>query len=170
MDCTALDESYVPDALDAVPAHASAAGMIYSFYGRLSVGNMDPDWLAEGDLPPTFYVYGTEDPFYRQFQQQYDVIRNMGISTGRIVLNGWPHGFGSDGGWVNDYAASPCSGIHSAECDPVVQRGIFGLKIGRNGTNYREPAFQSVDINAGSHIAADAVASKKAHLPLRSTR
>lgn len=69
------------------------------------VGNMDPDWLAEGDLPPTFYVYGTENPFYRQFQQQYDVIRNMGISTGRIVLNGWPHGFGSDGGWVNDYAA-----------------------------------------------------------------
>lgn len=105
MDCTALDESYVPDALDAVPAHASAAGMIYSFYGRLSVGNMDPDWLAEGDLPPTFYVYGTEDPFYRQFQPQYNVIRNMGISTGRIVLNGWPHGFGSDGGRVNDYAA-----------------------------------------------------------------
>lgn len=102
---TALDESYVPDALDAVPAHASAAGMVYSFYGRLSVGNMDPDWLAEGDLPPTFYVYGTEDPFYRQFQQQYDVIRNMGISAGRIVLNSWPHGFGSDGGWVNDYAA-----------------------------------------------------------------
>jgi len=29
----------------------------------------------------------------------------MGISTGRIVLNGWPHGFGSDGGWVKDYAA-----------------------------------------------------------------
>ena len=28
-----------------------------------------------------------------------------------------------------------CSGIHSAECDPVVQRGVFGLKIGRNGTN-----------------------------------
>ena len=29
----------------------------------------------------------------------------MGIPTGRIVLNGWPHGFGSDGGWVTDYAA-----------------------------------------------------------------
>ena len=26
-------------------------------------------------------------------------------------------------------------GIHSAECDPVVQRGVFGLKIGRNDTN-----------------------------------
>ena len=102
---TALDPDYIPDELDAVPAHASAAGMIYSFYGRLSVGNMDANWLAEGNLPPTFYVYGTEDPFYRQFQQQYDAIRGMGIPTGRIVLNGWPHGFGSDGGWVNDYAA-----------------------------------------------------------------
>ena len=102
---TALDERYVPDELDEVPAHASAAGMIYSFYGRLSVGNMDPDWLAEGDLPPTFYVYGTEDPFYNQFERQYKVLQGMGISTGRIVLNGWPHGFGSDGGWVKDYAA-----------------------------------------------------------------
>lgn len=102
---TALDPSYVPDGLDEIPAHVSACGMIYSFYGRLSVGNMDPDWLAEGNLPPTFYVYGTEDPFYRQFEQQYDVIRGMGIPAERIVLNGWPHGFGSDGGWVGDYAA-----------------------------------------------------------------
>ena len=102
---TALDSAYVPDELDAIPAHASAAGMIYSFYGRLSVGNMDSSRLSEGDLPPTFYVYGTEDPFYRQFQQQYDVISGMGIPTGRIVLNGWPHGFGADGGWFKDYAA-----------------------------------------------------------------
>ena len=101
---TALDSSYVPDELDQIPAHASADGMIYSFYGRLSVGNMDPDWLLEGDLPPTFYVYGTEDPFYDQFEEQYDVIRNMGIQTSRIVLNGWPHGFGSDGGWIKQYA------------------------------------------------------------------
>lgn len=41
MTGTALDSRYVPDELDAIPAHASAAGMIYSFYGRLSVGNMD---------------------------------------------------------------------------------------------------------------------------------
>lgn len=101
---TALDSRYVPDELDSIPAHASAAGMIYSFYGRLSVGNMDSRWLSEGDLPPTFYVYGTEDPFYYQFEQQYEVIENMGIKTGRIVLDGWPHGFGSDGGWVKDYA------------------------------------------------------------------
>lgn len=92
------------DELDQIPAHASADGMIYSFYGRLSAGNMDPDWLAEGNLPPTFYVYGTQDPFYDQFEEQYDVLKQMGIPTRRIVLNNWPHGFGSDGGWVKDYA------------------------------------------------------------------
>jgi acetyl esterase/lipase len=99
-----LDKDYTPDELDKIAAHASAAGMIYSFYGRLSVGNMDRNWLEAGNLPPTFYVYGTEDPFYSQFEQQYDVVSGMGIQTDRIVLNGWPHGFGADGGWVKDYA------------------------------------------------------------------
>lgn len=87
---TVLDAAYVPDELDSIPARASAAGMIYSFHGRLSVGNMDPDWLSKGELPPTFYVYGTEAPFYSQFEEQYEVIRNMGIKTKRIVLNHWP--------------------------------------------------------------------------------
>ena len=32
-----LDDSYVPDELDQVSADASACGMIYAFYGRLSV-------------------------------------------------------------------------------------------------------------------------------------
>ncbi|MCM1107017.1 MAG: alpha/beta hydrolase [Blautia sp.] len=104
VDGAALDPGYVPDELDALPAHASADGMIYSFYGRLSVGNMDPEWLAEGSLPPTFYVYGTQDPFYSQFEQQYQVIKDMDIPVSRIVLEGWSHGFGSDGGWVKDYA------------------------------------------------------------------
>ena len=101
---TALDPDYVPDELDAVPAHASAAGMIYSFYGRLSVASMDEAELKAGELPPTFYCYGTEDPFYRQFEAQYDLMQDVGILTKRIVLQDWPHGFGRDGGWVEDYA------------------------------------------------------------------
>lgn len=99
-----LDNKYIPDELDTYPAHASAAGMIYSFYGRLSVGNMDKSWLSTGNLPPTFYVYGTRDPFYSQFESQYEVLSDMGISTKRIVLEDWPHGFGADGGWVKTYA------------------------------------------------------------------
>ena len=35
----------------------------------------------------------------------------------------------------------------------------------RQSANYREPAFQIVGINAGSHIAADDVASKKPTCP-----
>ena len=79
-----LDSTYVPDELDTVLAYASAAGMIYSFYGRLSVGNMDASWLTEGDLPPTFYVYGTEDLFYRQFQFFVHFFRQAGLHD-RIV-------------------------------------------------------------------------------------
>ena len=101
---SSMDPDYVDDSLDRVLAHASACGMIYSFYGRLSVGNMDPQWLRTGNLPPTFYVYGTRDPFYSQFERQYQVIKDIEIETGRIVLNNWPHGFGGDGGWVKDYA------------------------------------------------------------------
>lgn len=101
---TALDPDYVPDELDAIPANASAAGMIYSFYGRLSVASMDAQALKAGDLPPTFYCYGTEDPFYSQFEAQYDLMQEVGVTTKPIVLQDWPHGFGGDGGWVEDYA------------------------------------------------------------------
>jgi acetyl esterase/lipase len=102
---TILDSSYQPDELDEIPAHVSADGMIYSFYGRLSHGTLDRQALAEADLPPTFYVYGTEDPFYSQFEAQYNLLQEMGVAQGRIVLDGWPHGFGGDGGWVKDYAS-----------------------------------------------------------------
>lgn len=103
---TALDPDYAPDALDEVEAHASAAGMVYSFYGRLSVASMDVDALRAGELPPTFYVYGTEDPFYGQFEAQSELLRDdVGVPVRRLVLQDWPHGFGGDGGWVEDYAA-----------------------------------------------------------------
>lgn len=105
VDGTSLDPDYVPDELDAVPAHATACGMIYSFYGRLSVASMDEDALAAGELPPTFYCYGTEDPFYDQFEAQYELMQEVGVSTRRIVLEDWPHGFGGDGGWIEDYGA-----------------------------------------------------------------
>ncbi len=132
---TALDPDYVPDELDQIPAYASAGGMIYSFYGRLSVGNMDPDWLAKGDLPPTFYVYGTEDPFYRQFERQYQVLKDMGIPVSRIVLEGWPHGFGSDGGWVKDYAAWLESVFALNDEAPATGQWVRGNVLeGENGT------------------------------------
>lgn len=100
-----LDPEYVPDALDAVSANASACGQIYSFYGRLSVASMDVNHLRDAALPPTFYCYSTEDPFYRQFEAQVALMDEVGITTNTIVLDGWPHGFGGNGVWVADYAS-----------------------------------------------------------------
>lgn len=100
-----LDPDYIPDELDEISADASACGMIYSFYGRLSVASLDVGHLKSAGLPPTFYCYGTEDPFYRQFEAQVALMEEVGVAADTIVLDEWPHGFGGDGGWVADYAA-----------------------------------------------------------------
>ena len=97
---TALDDSYVPDALDDVSADVCAIGMIYSFYGRLSVSNNNVDDLRAGNIPPTFYTYGTEDPFYRQFIANANAAREAGVQVEEHVLEGWPHGFGVRGEWT----------------------------------------------------------------------
>ena len=103
VDGTVLDEDYVPDTLDGVSADAAACGMIYSFYGRLSVGTTDVELLANGDLPPTFYCYGTEDPFYEQFLANADAAEEAGVSVERLQLDGMPHGFGVQGDWLSTY-------------------------------------------------------------------
>ena len=97
---TALDPDYVPDELDAVSADAAADGMIYSFYGRLSVGTTDVALLRAGDLPPTFYCYGTRDPFYSQFLANADAAEQAGVAVERLQLDDMPHGFGARGGWI----------------------------------------------------------------------
>lgn len=52
VDGSVLDTSYVPDELDHEKAYVSACGMIYSFYGRLSVASLDKNKLLKGNLPP----------------------------------------------------------------------------------------------------------------------
>lgn len=105
VDPTALDASYTPDELDRVSADAAACGMIYSFYGRLSVGTTDVELLRSGDLPPTFYCYGTRDPFYDQFLANADAAEAAGVAVERLQLDGMPHGFGASGGWIPAYDA-----------------------------------------------------------------
>lgn len=100
---TALDADYVPDTLDEVSADAAADGMIYSFYGRLSVGSTDVEMLRGGNLPPTFYCYGTSDPFYEQFLANADAVEAAGVRVERLELEGRPHGFGYREGWFDAY-------------------------------------------------------------------
>ncbi|MFQ7217565.1 flavodoxin [Enterocloster sp.] len=64
-----LDKRYVPDALDDVSADAAAAGMIYSFYGRLSAATDDVEKLAVSDLPPTFFAMAQEIPLFQSLKK-----------------------------------------------------------------------------------------------------
>lgn len=100
---SALDSTYQSDELDQISANASACGMIYSFYGRLSVGTTDVELLRSGNLPPTFYCYGTEDPFYDQFLANADAAEEAGVSVERLQLEDTPHGFGAEGNWISVY-------------------------------------------------------------------
>lgn len=108
IDGTVLDSSYRPDALDRIDADPTVVGLIYSFYGQLSIASQDVDSMREAQLPPTFYAYGTEDPFYEQFNINVDCMRRAGRTVEAKVLQGYPHGFGagrSDDDWINQFDA-----------------------------------------------------------------
>lgn len=101
-----LDSNYISDDLDAVSADVAGIGHIYSFYGRLSVGSTDVEKFRESDLPPTFYAYGTEDPFYRQFMANADAVRDAGVEVEEHCYEGQPHGFGAgtkESNWTPEF-------------------------------------------------------------------
>lgn len=105
---TALDSSYRPDELDNVPVSACAVGMIYSFYGRLSVSMNNVETLRAANLPPAFYCWGTRDGFAGQFTQNSNAVREAGVRVETKILEGYPHGYGSGGNasiWGNDFDA-----------------------------------------------------------------
>lgn len=101
----ALDPAYVPDALDGVSADAAACGMIYSFYGRLSVASGDVEEFAAAGLPPTYFCYDTRDPFVDQFELCAEALVEAGVEVDELVLPGIGHGYGALGGWIPTYDA-----------------------------------------------------------------
>ena len=102
---SALDDSYVPDELDGISADAGADGMIYSFYGRLSVASTDTDKFASSNLPPTYFCYGTRDPFVGEFEECVEALKEAGVPVEVDVLEGRPHGYGYTEGWIPAYDA-----------------------------------------------------------------
>lgn len=101
-----LDKTYVPDKLDSIPVSACAVGMIYSFYGRLSVSMNNVETLREADLPPAFYCWGTRDSFAGQFTQNADAVEQAGCRVERKILQNYPHGYGTGGNsnvWGRDF-------------------------------------------------------------------
>lgn len=113
---SALDTSYKPDELDKVQVSVCAVGMIYAFYGRLSVSMNDVATLRAADLPPAFYCWGTRDGFAGQFTRNADAVEEAGCRVVRKILQNYPHGYGTGGSydvWGNDFDAF-LTGIMSA--------------------------------------------------------
>ncbi len=107
-NASALVPDYEPDELDRIPVDACAIGMIYAFYGRLSVSMNDVETLREADLPPAFYCWEENDGFAGQFTQNAQAVREAGYETEVHVLQGYPHGFGTGGSpsvWGEDFDA-----------------------------------------------------------------
>ena len=78
--------------------------MVYSSYGRLSVASTDVEKLTASDLPPTYLLYGTRDPFVRQFEACVSALQQAGVPVESHALQGMPHGFGAgDGQWILDF-------------------------------------------------------------------
>ena len=103
---SALDNTYSPDELDKVPVSACAVGMIYAFYGRLSVSMNNVETLRNADLPPAFYCWGTRDGFAGQFTQNANAVELAGCRVERKILQNYPHGYGTGGShsiWGNDF-------------------------------------------------------------------
>lgn len=101
---SAIDSDYKPDALDKIPVDACAVGMIYSFYGRLSVASTDVEKFKSSDLPPTYFLYGTRDPFVNQFELCVAALKEANVPVESHVLQDWPHGFGTaDGVWITEF-------------------------------------------------------------------
>lgn len=136
---TALDNSYIPDELDKVPVNACAVGMIYSFYGRLSVSMNNVETLRNANLPPAFYCWGTRDGFAGQFTQNANAVEQSGCRVERKILQNYPHGYGTGGNhnvWGSDFDTflssimSGNSAINNVETDmaeTTVKEEIYDL-------------------------------------------
>jgi acetyl esterase/lipase len=104
VDRNAIDSGYTPDELDKISAETCAVGMIYSFYGRLSVASTDIEKFKASNLPPAYFLYRTRDPFVSQFEACVNALQRAGLPVESHALQGWPHGFGAaDGAWILDF-------------------------------------------------------------------
>lgn len=51
----------------------------------------DVEGLRQTELPPTFYLWGSNDPFDGQFRQSVAALREAGVEVEDHVFDGWPH-------------------------------------------------------------------------------
>lgn len=67
-----------------VRAHAEEFGIDEQ---DIAVMGLSAGGILAGELPPTFYCYGTRDPFYRQFLANADAAEEAGVRVERLQLD-----------------------------------------------------------------------------------
>ena len=140
---TALDSSYIPDELDDVNADVAAVGVIYSFYGRLSVAELDVEKLRNANLPPTYVCYGTNEVFRSQIERHITALREAGVTVGVNMLEGYSHGFGANGNWCPDFDKFLMSVFPKEELplpeleadEPIVEGRSIKFSVNTNADN-----------------------------------
>lgn len=154
-NASSLDSSYLPDELDNIPVSACAVGMIYSFYGRLSVSMNNVETLRAANLPPAFYCWGTRDGFANQFTQNSNAVREAGCTVETHILQNYPHGYGTGGNasvWGNDF---------DAFLTPIMQNNTTAIGQVANDSNMNHKAMfydlsgrsiSNSNTNRGVHI------------------
>lgn len=139
---TVLDPDYIPDTLDETSADVAAVGLMYSFYGRLSVASTDAEALKNADLPPTYVLYGSNEVFRNQIENQVDLLEEIGAPVEHHILEGYSHGFGARGNWFEDfdrflteiYAGNSAPDTELLRADePVIEDGNLRYSIAANG-------------------------------------
>ena len=69
-----------------------------------TVASKDAEKFAASDLPPTYFCYGTRDPFVGEFEACIAALQEAGGPVEVDVLEGRPHGYGYTEGWIPAYA------------------------------------------------------------------
>lgn len=103
---TVLNDLYCPDELDEIPVSTCAIGMIYSFYGQMSLPMNDMEMLRTANLPPAFYCWGSRDSLDCLCRRNVEALREAGHEVETHVLEDYPHGYGTGGSanvWIERF-------------------------------------------------------------------
>ncbi len=99
----AIDPSYITDEIDAINADLAAVGMCYSFYGILSYASSDVQSFIDGEIPPTYFCYGSNEVFRSQIEMCVEAVTESDTPVDVNMIDGYQHGFGVRGSWIPDF-------------------------------------------------------------------
>ena len=74
------------------------------YFGTDGITHVATELMAAGAMK-VMVAFGTRDPFVREFEATIAALEKAGVEVEGVVLQGWPHGFGACGGWIDGYDA-----------------------------------------------------------------